>query len=77
MWGLLLYILLSLLCSCDLTFSTHLEFESSLVRALGACFCSPEGTPVAVLRFWTLLSIKLITNLSILIFPKLSKTYQV
>lgn len=58
-------------------FSSRADFEASLIRALRALFCSPEGVPVAVLRFWMLLSVKLLTNLDPQVFPKISIKFQV
>lgn len=63
--------------SSNLCFSSRADFEASLIQALRALFCSPEGVPVAVLRFWMLLSVKLLTNLDPQIFPKISIKFQV
>lgn len=63
--------------NCLIYVSANLEFEVSLIKALKALFCSPEGTPVAVLRFWMLLSVKLIAILNVQLFPKLSSMFQV
>ena len=58
-------------------YSEQVEFEVSLIKALRALFLPVKGEAVAVLRFWALLSVNLIANLDIHIFPQLASGFQV